>query len=195
MHQLFTTQIFQSSLKLSPKIHAEIEKTALKMPEIDEVGVEWCKKNYVNGYTSYGSLSKLHEHFSVFDELKKKLDLAVKKYCKTLQFEFETGALEISTLWVNVMPKNCYHAFHLHPLSVVSGTYYVSVPSSASPLRVEDPRSAMFMGSPPRKIQYDLKPKKGDVILFESWLKHEVPPHQSEKPRISVSFNYEWVGR
>jgi uncharacterized protein (TIGR02466 family) len=56
------------------------------------------------------------------------------------------------------------------------------------------------MASPPRKANCDLKnkpyieifPKPGDFILFESWMKHEVPPHRGPKPRVSISFNYEW---
>ena len=35
-------------------------------------------------------------------------------------------------------------------------------------------------------------PKVGDVLLWESWLRHEVPPNMSEEERISVSFNYKW---
>jgi uncharacterized protein (TIGR02466 family) len=75
---------------------------------------------------------------------------------------------------------------------VISGTYYLAVPKGTSPLRVEDPRAALFMAAPPRKIQHDLNPKAGEIILFESWLKHEVPPHHSNEDRISVSFNYDW---
>jgi uncharacterized protein (TIGR02466 family) len=37
-----------------------------------------------------------------------------------------------------------------------------------------------------------LTPKAGDIIMFESWLKHEVPPHHTNDERISVSFNYDW---
>ena len=32
----------------------------------------------------------------------------------------------------------------------------------------------------------------GNVILFESWLRHEVPVNQTDDQRISVSFNYAW---
>jgi len=30
------------------------------------------------------------------------------------------------------------------------------------------------------------------VILFESWLRHEVPPARFAGERISISFNYAW---
>ena len=192
---LFATQIYQGKAKLSPAVKKEILKTALRMKEVDDAGVKWCKKNYVNGYTSYGSLSQLHLQFSVFEELKRALDQDVKNYIKTLGLKFESGRLELSSLWVNVMPKNCYHAFHFHPLSVVSGTYYAQTSPNASPIRFEDPRAGLFMASPARKIQHDLKPKTGEVILFESWLRHEVPPHSSAEDRVSVSFNYDWLDR
>jgi len=32
----------------------------------------------------------------------------------------------------------------------------------------------------------------GQVVLFESWLRHEVPSHPTAAERVSVSFNYNW---
>ena len=32
----------------------------------------------------------------------------------------------------------------------------------------------------------------GKVILFESWLRHEVASNQTDEERISISFNYHW---
>jgi uncharacterized protein (TIGR02466 family) len=191
----FSTVVEQTALKLPKRIHDEIKRTSLKLREIDDEGVKWCKKNYMNGYTSYGSMSQLHQQFSVFDDLKRLLDREVARYAKKVGMKFDTGALELSSIWVNVMSANCYHAFHAHPLSVVSGTFYVSVGKGSSPLRIEDPRAGLFMAAPHRKMQIDLQPKDGDVILFESWLKHEVPPHQNTQERVSVSFNYDWFNR
>ena len=37
-----------------------------------------------------------------------------------------------------------------------------------------------------------VKPAVGEVLLWESWLRHEVPMNMAEADRISVSFNYEW---
>lgn len=194
-HSLFPTLVHQAKLKVSKKNQAELLRTAIKLKEIDREGVAWCKKNYANGYTSYGSMSNLHQQFSVFDSLKIELDREVAAYAKKIGMKFDTGYLALSSIWVNVMPKNCYHAFHMHPLSVISGTFYLQTPKGSSPLRIEDPRASLMMAAPPRKTQMDLKPKNGEVILFESWLKHEVPPHASELDRVSVSFNYDWLDR
>jgi len=56
------------------------------------------------------------------------------------------------------------------------------------------------MAAPPRKP--DCRPEHqpwvtmpasaGKLVLFESWLRHEVPPNPVAAERISISFNYSW---
>ena len=194
-HVIFSTLVHQKKLKISQKLKTELLRTAQNLSEVDPSGVRWSKKNYRMGYTSYASLNRLHQQFTVFDQLKLMIDREVKVYMKALNLRPDTGSIELSNIWLNVMPAGCYHAFHAHPLSVMSGTFYLKLPKGSSPLRIEDPRAPLFMASPSRKIQMDLNPKEGDLILFESWLKHEVPPHDCPESRYSVSFNYDWVNR
>ena len=62
----------------------------------------------------------------------------------------------------------------------------------------EDPWLAMMMAAPGRKGKARpelrsfvyVEPSAGEVLLWESWLRHEVPLHMAEEDRISVSFNY-----
>jgi len=42
-----------------------------------------------------------------------------------------------------------------------------------------------------RQFTY-VAPEVGEVLLWESWLRHEMPMNMSEEERISVSFNYGW---
>ena len=96
------------------------------------------------------------------------------------------------------MQKGAVHAPHLHPHSVVSGTYYVTVPPGSGAIRFEDPRLAMLMAAPPKKKNakaenrtfVDVTPKAGMLLLWESWLRHGVETNASKTPRISISFNY-----
>ena len=84
---------------------------------------------------------------------------------------------------------------------MISGTTYVSMPGGTSALKLEDPRHAMMMAAPARRktARDELRqfiyvtPAVGDVLLWESWLRHEVPMNMSEDDRISVSFNYRWA--
>ncbi|MBU6154828.1 MAG: hypothetical protein KGP28_11045 [Bdellovibrionales bacterium] len=191
MRVCFETLIEQKRLGIPSGLQREIRNTALRLPEVDRVGLRWSKKNYPNGYTSYGSLSELHRNFTVFDRLRSALDPEARSFSRKLGLKVSGHELVLTSLWVNLMPEGCYHAFHHHPRSVISGTYYVDVPRGSSPLRVEDPRAPLFMASPARKIQEDLVPRVGEIILFESWLRHEVPPNRVKGTRVSVSFNYE----
>ncbi|MCO4840597.1 MAG: hypothetical protein KC447_10930, partial [Rhodobacteraceae bacterium] len=68
-------------------------------------------------------------------------------------------------------------------------------------IKFEDPRLAMMMAAPVRKKDAPMElqpfryeaPVVGDVLLWESWLRHEVPLNMSDDERISVSFNYAWA--
>jgi uncharacterized protein (TIGR02466 family) len=99
---------------------------------------------------------------------------------------------------VNIMYTGCTHPMHIHPHSFISGTYYLDIPRGASAIRFEDPRYGLFMSRPPLKksakeqqqTHFSVPTSAGDVVLFESWLRHDVPLHGSKEPRISISFNY-----
>ena len=70
----------------------------------------------------------------------------------------------------------------------------------AAALKLEDPRHAMMMAAPPRKKSaprelqafVSVEPQPGTVLLWESFLRHEVPVNRAEDERISISFNYNW---
>jgi uncharacterized protein (TIGR02466 family) len=128
----------------------------------------------------------------------KLLDRHVAAFAKELDFDLGGKKLSLESIWINVLPPGGIHTSHIHPLSVISGTYYVAVPNGASALKLEDPRLAMMMAAPPRKknAKPDQKPfvyaapKPGTVLLWESWLRHEVPMNMVDEERISISFNY-----
>jgi uncharacterized protein (TIGR02466 family) len=198
---VFPTQIYTG--KMGAKTKA-LNKGLLHDIEIltrtDQEGIKWSKKNYVGGYTSYNSVTDLHERFPDFIDLENFLRPHVNAYVKNLNWDLQGRKVRMTTCWVNVVPKNTYHSLHIHPLSVISGTYYVQIPKGSSTIKLEDPNISKYMNCPPRKVTapntqqpyLHLTPKPGDLILFESWMRHEVPPNQSKEPRVSVSFNYEW---
>ena len=100
---------------------------------------------------SYGSISQMHQVSSTFDELRKKIDRHRTQFVRHLEMDIDPKELQMSRCWINVMPANVMHSFHLHPLSVLSGTYYVQTPANCSAIKFEDPRIGSFMASPPRK--------------------------------------------
>lgn len=180
---------------------ADLIKDARVFQRQDTQGRKWCKINYFAGYTSYGSMDQLHRISPHYHELAQLLDREVALYAKELQFGCRPKDFKLVSLWVNIMKQGCTHSGHLHPQSVISGTFYLQVPKGGAGLVLEDPRLPLFMHAPPRKKSTpkqqqhfaQIQSKPGEVILFESWLKHEVPVNRSTQDRISISFNYDWL--
>ncbi len=182
------------------RLRRDLLKQCYLVRDTDPEGLEWSQEHYPNGYTSYGSITDLHRRYPHFEELSREIDRHVKIFARHLEMDLQEGCLEMTSLWVNIMPTTVTHTSHLHPLSVLSGTYYVSVPQGASALKFEAPRLAMMMAAPPKlpgaavrnQPFITLQPRPGQVALWESWLRHEVPPNKSQKDRVSISFNYDW---
>lgn len=203
--KLFSTSIYETKcLSQTSSLFKSLTKEASQIESFDEVGGSWSSKNYANGFTSYASMDELHLFSPHFAELKKYLDKHVIKYIKILNLDVGPNEVQLSKIWLNIMNKNTIHTMHIHPYSVISGTFYLQTPPNCSVIKFEDPRMGFFMNRPPvksiknkddQKLFYSLKPKAGNVVLFESWLRHEVPLHEANKPRISVSFNYDWVAK
>lgn len=197
--KLFPTLIQYESAKKSSSFNRGLIKECYQLMKMDDEGRTWSKKNYPGGYTSYSSLSKLHEISSTFESLKKTIDAHVLKYARSLEMDLTNSRIEMTNLWVNIVPKHTYHGLHLHPNSVISGTFYLQTPKNSGAIKFEDPRLTCFMGSIPRIADakpdnrrfISIDPKPGMILLFESWIRHEVMQNLSSEDRISVSFNYE----
>jgi uncharacterized protein (TIGR02466 family) len=200
---LFVTQLYRAHLsELAPRVDtAELAASCLAIAEDDEAGQEWCERNGYPGYTSYASLDDLPWRFPVFRDLEKALDRHVAAFCRAMHFDLGERKLKCNALWINILPGGGMHASHIHPHSVVSGTTYVAMPEGTSALKLEDPRLPMMMLAPVtgtdapealRRFVY-VRPQVGEVLLWESWLRHEVPMNMAEEDRISVSFNYGWA--
>jgi len=203
IRSLFVTRLYRAALgEHGPTIDSrELEASCYSIAEDDEAGQDWCETEGYPGYTSYASLTDLPWRFPIFADLVKALDAHVAAFAEDLEFDLDGRALKLEDIWINILPEGGSHGSHIHPHSVISGTTYVAMPEDASALKLEDPRSARMMAAPPRRkgAREELqpfvyaRPKVGDVLLWESWLRHEVPMNMSEEDRISVSFNYAWA--
>ncbi|MEO1557817.1 MAG: TIGR02466 family protein [Pseudomonadota bacterium] len=199
---LFATRLYHAPLsEFDPKVDAgELEQNCYAIAEDDEAGHAWCEEQGYPGYTSYASLNDLPWRFPIFKDVVAALDRHVAAFAKDLAFDLGDKAVVLDSIWINILPEGGVHTGHIHPHSVISGTTYVAMPEGTSALKLEDPRLPMMMASPGRtkdapddlKQFHYVKPATGDVLLWESWLRHEVPMNMAEDERVSVSFNYRW---
>ena len=199
----FVTPLYEASLSGDKDFDVFIDQlhdACIAVAEEDEAGQAWAERKGYLGYTSYASLDDLPRRDSLFADLQKKLDRHAAAFARELHFDLAGGKLVMASLWINSLDPGGQHSGHIQPHSVISGTVYVTIPAGASALKFEDPRLPMMMAAPTREdgapealrpFVY-VQPQPGTVLLWESWLRHEVTPNQADEQRISVSFNYAW---
>jgi uncharacterized protein (TIGR02466 family) len=72
------------------------------------------------------------------------------------------------------------------------------VPAGSGAIRFEDPRLPLMMAAPtkrkdaPDELQpfVSVLPRPGLLLMWESWLRHEVLPGTGRGERLSISFNF-----
>jgi uncharacterized protein (TIGR02466 family) len=200
--KLFATSIYHAKLlrRGGLALTRRLRKQCAQIAHDDAAGRKWSAANYPRGYTSYGSQHKLHQMIPTFEEFERRVRPHVRAFVRSLELEAGDRPLVMTDCWVNVMRDRCVHGLHLHPHSVVSGTYYVQTPPGSPGIKFEDPRLDRFMAALPRRTNCRLENRwwvtypaqAGHLVLFESWLRHEVPAHRGPNERVSISFNYGW---
>lgn len=200
VRQLFPTLLYEDSIPAA--LVEELDHSVRALAAEDTAGRRWSREHGYRGYTSYASLNDLPRRDPAFEDLKRLLDRHVARFAEACAFDLASRKLRLDSLWVNLLKPGGHHSAHLHPNSVVSGTVYVAMPEGAGGLKLEDPRLPMMMAAPVRRADAPegmrsfetVRPVAGTLLLWESWLRHEVASNAAGKAmggeRISVSFNY-----
>lgn len=200
---LFPTEIYRAEL-VEPDtefLFKHLEFACHKMAQEHTEGRAWSANNNYIGYTSYGTINNLRDYAPVFEDLFKIIDTHALKYATLVDMDLRGRSLVLQDSWINMLGPKGGHSSHLHPMSMLSGTVYISVPEGGSGIQFEDPRMPMMMHTlprlptarPDRQAGATFLPARGTVLLWESWLRHEVPQNPSQDVRISISFNYDIV--
>ena len=202
LNSLFPTRVYTARISrgATDDLNIRLLRECRVLANEDVAGQDWSAANYPGGYTSYSSASRMHRMSPTFQVLERRIDRHVKSFAKALDFDLAGRKLEMTDCWVNVMTRQVVHGLHLHPLATLSGTYYVRTPRGCSGLKFEDPRLDRYMAAPPKRVKskrdnqiwVTIPAEQGNLVLFESWLRHEVAPNPTVTERISISFNYSW---
>jgi uncharacterized protein (TIGR02466 family) len=203
VERLFATCLYRADEAVSSPLLADLESACLQIAQDDAAGRRWSARHGYAGYTSYASLDDLAWRDPAFKALTKVLDGHAKAFARDLAFDLKGRRLALDSLWINVLEPGGMHSGHIHPHSALSGTVYVAVPEGASAIRFEDPRLPALMAAPsrkpaaPRDLQpfVSVAPAAGTVLMWESWLRHEVVLNRAAAARVSISFNYAAASR
>lgn len=104
--------------------------------------------------------------------------------------------------WFHITRRNGYFAVHNHPMASWSGVYCVD-PGRIDPSQPEsgnlsfiNPYASMYVDAgnvqikrPFQSTNYAFRLVPGQLIIFPSWVLHQVMPYFGDDERITVAFN------
>ncbi|NNC46937.1 MAG: hypothetical protein HKO13_00695 [Sphingomonas sp.] len=190
---LFVTPLYEATLDADDLLE-ELAYSIRVLAEDDQAGRNWSRDEGYKGYTSYASLNDLPQRDPAFADLKRLLTRHARAFAKELAWDVKP---KLDSIWVNMMKAGAHHAAHIHPHSILSGTLYIEVPGKAGAIRFEDPRHTQMMAAPVRREAPEhlqtwvaVDPRPGMLLMWESFVRHEVLPHRGRGERLSISFNF-----
>lgn len=103
----------------------------------------------------------------------------------------------VDTCWFNINGLGARNTVHIHGNSYFSGVYYIDVPEGSGDIEFKDPNSYLRAAHSfeyersdvKNSLQLTYSPVSGRLLIFPSYLPHEVLENHSQSERISVSFN------
>jgi uncharacterized protein (TIGR02466 family) len=196
VRDLFVTKLYEAEIA-DEALLADLAHSIRVLSQDDGSGRRWSREHRYAGYTSYASLNDLPRRDPAFAELAKLLTRHAARFAEECAFDLERKP-RLDSLWINLLKSGGHHSGHIHPHSLISGTFYIEVPSGSGAIRFEDPRLPLMMAAPTRRndAPEDLQtfavvqPRPGLLLMWESWLRHEVLPGSGRGERLSTSFNF-----
>ena len=193
---LFVTSLYQAAIA-DPALLDDLAHSIRTLSVDDRAGVGWSREHHYAGYTSYASLDDLPRRDPVIGDLAKLLAKHAAAFASDCAFDLARKP-KLDSLWVNLLKGGGHHSAHIHPHSIISGTFYVEAPAGSGAIRFEDPRLPMMMAAPQRRTDapealrtfVTIEPKAGMLLLWESFVRHEVLPGKGKAERMSISFNF-----
>lgn len=140
----------------------------------------------------------LDHNLSELKEILNKIQSKLDALCN----EFNLKNVIIDNVWLNLNRTNSFNTTHNHPYSVFSGVFYIKSTGHSGNLVLKNPNELLEYHIDKKYIDkqngfnssnWTIEPESGKLVIFPSWLNHEVEPNLSNNDRISLSFNSRFV--
>ena len=160
-----------------------------------------CKKNDSEGCGEWQSIT-----FSFNDKDKKDILQSFLTDCLA-EFSSIKKSVNLSVrAWVNISKPGGHLAKHHHPDCNLAGVLWIKAPQNSGDIVFDSPRTFdPFLQSAKNgeidsytddfkdkgniHLDYYFPPTEGRILIFPSYLEHQVKENKSNEDRISVSFN------
>ncbi len=195
----FATYIYVVDLPNGTQVSAGLVSSILNLRKNNPKGIVKSNVKRLGAWHSVDNLEKQDD----FDELSAYILASAQEVFNNLGYRKNTHPI-ITNMWANISPRYGFNQVHTHPGAIWSGVYYVQAPPESGKIFFLDPRAQasviniLYEKGQPKKTEVlsriFFEPKVGRLLLFPSWLQHEVQPNLSELEgekgeRISISFN------
>ncbi|MCW8092966.1 TIGR02466 family protein [Alteromonas sp. ASW11-130] len=195
MAMIFSTPLVAYNWPDSENLNRELTQEILKR-EASSKGVQ---KSNIGGWHSEPDFFRwkapcINKLFKRVNQITVSLTQSISlSEGKPRRFKFKFDA------WANVNRDRGYNTPHNHPNCLWSGVYYIARgnptangDSRNGKLELLDPRAGANMAYLKNTIlesRYVIDPIPGLMVVFPSWLTHQVHPFHGSGERISVAFN------
>ena len=188
-YELFPSPVWTSQLKNFSVHNQAMLEYIIQLYE-NEPGL---KRSNVLGWHSPDQLHKE----PAFIPLQKQIEEFIENViAQDLQLDLKTEKYRIKTMWCILNSQFAHNHLHRHPDSLFSGVYYLQTSPNSGNLNFHDPRADVRMlrprfakDTPFSNFIVPFEPLPGRLLLFPSWLPHNVDPNLGEQKRISISFD------
>jgi len=191
VYELFPDPIFHYKLENYKQINKELLNYILELQKKDKKGNNrsnrggWHSPNF--DLVNPGPPIDFINSFKVF--LKHIIE-------DEIGWEYVPNKQRVVAMWAIINKKNSYNVKHNHQNCYLSSAYYIKKPENSGDITFYDPKEVKTYRFPEveRNTSYSaesitVKPKEGDLLIFPSYLYHDVGVNLSDEERVVVSFN------
>ena len=191
VHKLFPTPVFQFKIKNYKDLNNELSQYVYDLKKNDEKGIQrsnvngWHSKNFQieKGNIPYNFIKTIHEYVK---------EVIVDGF----GWKYVPDKIGVTEIWAIINKKNTFNQPHNHPNSYLSAAYYVKAPNNSGNIHFYDSNEIKKFNKPPTDnltelstTGFSIRPEEGHLLIFPSYMYHDVGKSLSDEDRIVVSFN------
>ena len=191
IYNLFPVPIFHYKVENYKEINEELINYILKLKKKDKIG---NNRSNIGGWHSPNfDLVKEETPIHFINKFK---DFLKNIIINEFGWEYLPNKQRIVAMWAIINKKNSYNIKHNHQNCYLSASYYIKKPKNSGDISFFDPKEAKTYRFPEVKKKTDytaekitIMPEEGDLLIFPSYLYHDVGVNMTNEERIVVSFN------
>ena len=191
IHKLFASPVFQFKIENYENLNKQLSDYIYDLKKNDAEGVQrsnvngWHSKNFKieKDNTPYNFVKAIHGHIK---------EVIVEGF----GWKYVPEKVGMSEIWAIINKKGTFNKSHNHPGSYLSAAYYVKAPKDCGNIHFYDPNEIKKFNSPAIEnltelstSGFSIKPEEGNLLIFPSYLYHDVGKNLSDEDRIVISFN------